>query len=685
MPDIPRPDDPYGLIGTHWPEESESAYAATAETMTDHAAKYGQAAENTYAEASRSAVEWLGRSGERYAQELQIDAEAFTGHQVSAAGMAEQMTAAAGAIEAAKGAITEKVWRYSAVLDVTLIAEAQPENEVKPTSAEVASAGRAAIAQEYQALDHTLTDIGNAIESLGSPASSAPDAAPAAYTAAPDVASAVPAAVPAVEAPAPVTAALPSGAELPAAAVPAAPFSELDTGTPAPGLPPSLGQMPAAMPTTQTAPALAAPAPTAVPTAPAPAAMPSAPAPISTGSGSGSGASSSSAPTPASAASAPAMPLTLTPIATNPIPSPFPAPAMPAPVMPAPATGAASTELSAAPNQAQTRTPGSPAAATLFQAQQQAPAPAMPMMPAAPMPTAAAPVAPAPVPAPAPTAAPTATPSSTAAAPASPASTAGDAVRRDPAAVTTAAGLIAPGGTAEAPEPSYAAALPAAEALAHRTLATIRRQFVMSGWVTPIAVAVLAGDHGYRCVFSTADDLSIIPAGAGLPVGVTPLDRVPGLDAGAADALRGHTNPARKLSALLPGAAVIVSTAVTDADGESVHHQRETEAAEIASAGELLPTTPGRASWSRTRPEDAAAEILRLSLHDGDDPMDATAAKVRLWAARWENTPRTDYGSTLRRWLLADAMECVRLNRRLSDAAWCVDQLRELSAARKAA
>jgi hypothetical protein len=216
-------------------------------------------------------------------------------------------------------------------------------------------------------------------------------------------------------------------------------------------------------------------------------------------------------------------------------------------------------------------------------------------------------------------------------------------------------------------------------------LATIRRSFVQAGWVTPIAVAVvLSGDHGLRTVYATADDISIIPAGAGLPVGCTPLDRMPGLDAGAADALRGHTNPARKLSALLPGAAVIVSTAVTDADGEQVQHQSETEASEIA--GELLPTSPGRAAWARTRPEDAAAEILRLSLHDGDaGEMDAATAKVRLWTARWDNTPRTDYLGVLRRWLLSDGSECVRL-KRFSDAAWAVDQLLQvLTAGRNAA
>jgi hypothetical protein len=241
--------------------------------------------------------------------------------------------------------------------------------------------------------------------------------------------------------------------------------------------------------------------------------------------------------------------------------------------------------------------------------------------------------------------------------------------------------LIPPGST-QAPEPSYCGDLPPAEALAHRTLATIRRQFVMSGWVTAIGVVVLAGDHGYRCVFSTADDISVIPAGAGLP-NVTPLDRVPGVDLGALGRLRGMSSPAAKLAALLPGAAVIVSTAVTDADGESVHHQRETEAAEIASAGELLPTTPGRAAWARTRPEDAPAEVLRLSLHE-DAEMDAASAKVRLWAARWENSPRTDYTGLLRRWLLADAAECIRF-KRLADAAWAVDQLHGLNAGRRAA
>jgi hypothetical protein len=242
---------------------------------------------------------------------------------------------------------------------------------------------------------------------------------------------------------------------------------------------------------------------------------------------------------------------------------------------------------------------------------------------------------------------------------------------------------LPPLGAAEAPEPSYAAALGPAEQLAHRTLATIRRSFVQAGWVCPIAVAVLAGDHGLRTVFATADDLSIIPAGAGLPVGVTPLDRVPGLDAGAADALRGHTNPARKLIALLPDAVAIVTTAVADADGEQVQHQSETEASEIA--GELLPTSPGRAEWARTRPEDVPAEVLRLSLHAGDaGEMDASTAKVRLWTARWENTPRTDYLGVLRRWLLADAAESVRLNKRLSDAAWAVDQLTSLTAGQRA-
>ena len=688
MPDIGRPDDPHGLID-RWPEESETAYAATAEILEEHAAAYANAAEHTRAEASRTAAEWLGKSGEHYGAQLQIDAEKFTGHQVSAIGMSEQMTAAAGVITAGKNAITENVRRYSAVLDAVLLAEAQPDNIVKPSSTEVITAARAAIATEYADLDAKLTAIGNKIESLNAPAPAAPTAAPAAYAAAPDVATAVPAAVSAVEAPVPVTAALPSGAELPAAAVPAAPFSELDTDTPtdtpAPGaIPPSLGQMPAAMPTTQTTPAPAPAAPTAVPTAPAPAALPTAPAPISTGTGAGASSSPAPAPapaadapalatvgTPASSASAPALPLTLTPLTAAALPAPA-LPAMPAPASPA------STELSAAPNPAQTRTPGSPAAATLFQAQQ-APAPAMPMMPAGPMPTTPAHTL---MPGPAP--APTATPASTAAAPApAPASTAGDAVRRDSASVAAAAAGLPPLGAAEVPAPSYCAGLPPAEALAHRTLATIRRQFVLAGWVCPIAVAVLPGQHGLKAVYATADAISIIPGGAGLPVGVTPLDRMPGLDPGAADRFPGMSSPSAKLITLLPGAAVIVSTAVTDADGESVHHQRETEAAEIASAGELLPTTPGRAAWARTRPEDAPAEVLRLSLHE-DAEMDAATAKVRLWAARWENTPRTDYTGLLRRWLLADAAECIRF-KRLADAAWAVDQLHGLNAGRRAA
>jgi hypothetical protein len=85
-----------------------------------------------------------------------------------------------------------------------------------------------------------------------------------------------------------------------------------------------------------------------------------------------------------------------------------------------------------------------------------------------------------------------------------------------------------------------------------------------------------------------------------------------------------------------------------------------------------------------TLPEDAPAEVLRLSLHAGDDTtVDAATAKVRLWAARWENTPPTDYLGLLRRWLTADGAEAVRL-RRLSDAAWAVDALRELTAGRAA-
>jgi hypothetical protein len=249
--------------------------------------------------------------------------------------------------------------------------------------------------------------------------------------------------------------------------------------------------------------------------------------------------------------------------------------------------------------------------------------------------------------------------------------------------VAAAAAGLPPLGAADTPAPSYAAALGPAEQLAHRTLATIRRSFVQAGWVCPIAVAVLAGDHGLRTVYATADDLSIIPAGAGLPVGCTPLDRMPGLDAGA-DRLRGMLSPAAKLRALLPGAAVIVSTAVSDAD-DQVQHQSELEAGEIASAGELLPVTPGRAAWARTRPEDAPAEVLRLSLHDTAGEMDATTAKVRLWAARWENTPPTDYTGLLRRWLLSDGSECVRL-KRFSDAAWAVDQLLQvLTAGRNAA
>jgi hypothetical protein len=704
------PSDPYDILSGNWPPEQATAYSTAAQSSRANATEYRRAADVARTEANRAAGEWQGQSGERYARDLLADADRFAQHARTADAHAQHLDAAAGEITAAKAQIAKHVDTFTYLASAAEAAQRTGASHFPDETPEkYINLGREAVAAKATALDGMLENIGGLLNA-------APDTAPAQQ---------VPATAPAptfirdtgqqivaethaeeVTRPAESTAlpwgqAVPADTPLPEPVVVDTPTDTAAPDTPAPGtIPPSLGQMPASMPATQTAPAAPAPAPAApaaVPTAPAPAAMPSAPINTGTGTGTGSGASSSPAPapapaadapalatasTPASSALTPALPLTLTPLTPN--PAPFPAPGLPA--IPTPA---ASTELSAAPTPAQTRTPGSPAAASLFQAQQApAPAPAMPVMPpvpATPMPTAAAPVAPAPTPMPAPAPAP-APSTTTAAAPApAPASTAGDAVRRDSASVTAAAaGLIAPGGTAEAPEPSYAAALPAAEALAHRTLATIRRSFVQAGWVTPIAVAVLAGDHGHRCVFSTADDVSIIPAGASLPVGCTPLDRVPGLDS-EADRLRGMSSPSEKLRALLSGFAVIVSTAVSDADGEQVQHQSEVEAGEIASAGELLPTTPGRAVWARTRPEDAAAEVLRLSLHAGDDPLDATTAKVRLWAARWENTPPTDYLGLVTRWLLSDAAECVRLNKRLSDAAYCVDQLRELTAGPRAA
>lgn len=205
------------------------------------------------------------------------------------------------------------------------------------------------------------------------------------------------------------------------------------------------------------------------------------------------------------------------------------------------------------------------------------------------------------------------------------------------------------------------------EAHLHRALATLRQAFESAGWSQPLAVATLRRGFETRCVYVTADGVSIHPHGVLLPSGVTPLDEIPG--APTDSPLAGSLMVTDKLRALIPRGWTVETVLSTVPSDEN--HQSTEQYGELVQGGELLPCTVSRGRGD-LEADEAMAVFARVAIGSaGCSDLDTESARLR--AARWVGVQPEDYISILSRWYLSDAAESMSLGRWV-DAVYASEQ-----------
>lgn len=203
----------------------------------------------------------------------------------------------------------------------------------------------------------------------------------------------------------------------------------------------------------------------------------------------------------------------------------------------------------------------------------------------------------------------------------------------------------------------FIAGLPEPEAHLHRALASLRHAFEQAGWGQPLVVATIRRGFETKLVYVTSDGLSIHPHGVLLPTGVLPLDEMPGTP--ATSELSGSLMVTDKLVSMIPRTWEVEGVLST-VSGEETSQTIEQHQA-LVEAGELL-----NCSVSRGRDDVEADEALRAFARAsigsaGCGELDAESARIR--AARWVGAQPTGYLDVLSRWYLSDAAESMSLGR----------------------
>lgn len=189
------------------------------------------------------------------------------------------------------------------------------------------------------------------------------------------------------------------------------------------------------------------------------------------------------------------------------------------------------------------------------------------------------------------------------------------------------------------------------EARLHKILATIRHQFEASGWSQPLAVGLIKRGLEHRTVYVTSDGLSLHPHGVLLPTGVLPLGEIPGTP--STPELLGSLMVTEKLTSLVPREWTVEGVLSTVPGGEA--SQTVEQYQELVDAGELLNCNGSRGRDDVTD-DEALSTFARAALGSaGCGELDVEGARIR--AARWVGVQPTGYLDVLSRWYLSDAAE----------------------------
>ncbi|SKP38391.1 hypothetical protein [Mycobacteroides abscessus] len=633
IPDVQRPtDDPFGLLGGAWPNESENSYRSAAEDADDAAALAHAQAESADDAARRTDTGMQGKTADSLLDGYSNLADRLREQSITFTTIAAWTTDAAGKVEAAKRRIRQLAATGTSEIRDVLTSELQG-TPASPSSAELTTKYRADIAAVKSTLDRDLDAIGHSL--TGDPGSSTTPS----YTSVPTAPSAE-------------------------HADPRVTVAAYNHGQAPEVTPHQLPEMPRATPALTTE----SPSTTSIPS------TPSAPHPTlsnliggqgtSTGTPSAASPGSTSTPHTSSQGSPSAQAHQSTEQHQHPkalgllrIPS------LPLDGLPVAAAESITTAVSsavghqlstAAPS---TITPSVPAS-TGFTPGVAGTSPVTPVTPGglAPIGGGGGGLAAPPVAQPAPQASPAA-PSPAPQQTPPPSSTRSPVV--DAAWIQQRYGL-APGLDIPRPETPILPALfivdlPESEAHLHRVLGALRQQFERSGWAQPLAVATLKKGFETRCVYVTADGVSIHPSGVLLPSGVLPLGEMP--DAPTYPDLSGSIMVTEKLAALLPrGWEVesLLSTVPADENSQTTEQFQE-----LVGAVELLLCKVSRGRGDVTAGE-AMSTFARAALGSaGCSDLDVESSRLR--SARWVGLQPSGYGEVLARWYLSDAAECIGL------------------------
>lgn len=203
----------------------------------------------------------------------------------------------------------------------------------------------------------------------------------------------------------------------------------------------------------------------------------------------------------------------------------------------------------------------------------------------------------------------------------------------------------------------FIAELPESEATLHRVLASLRHQFEAAGWGQPMAVGLIKRGLETRLVYVTADAISIHPHGVLLPQGVTPLDEM--TSAPATSELSGSLMVTEKLVAMIPREWTVEGVLSTVSGGEGSQSAEQFQ--QLVEAGELLPCTVSRGR-NDVEVDEALSVFVRAALGSGGCG-ELDAESVRLRGARWVGVQPQGYLDSLARWYLSDAAEAMSLGR----------------------
>lgn len=199
--------------------------------------------------------------------------------------------------------------------------------------------------------------------------------------------------------------------------------------------------------------------------------------------------------------------------------------------------------------------------------------------------------------------------------------------------------------------------LPGVEVRLHCALASLRHQFERAGWSQPLAVGLIKRGFEVKTVYVAADGVSIHPQGVLLPRGVTPMDEMTVVP--SASRLEGSLMVTEKLLALVPRGwdiECLLSTVPGEADNQSTEQFQA-----LIESEELLPCTVSRGDSTVTA-DGALRVFARAAIGSGGcGELDVESARLR--GARWIGVQPAGYRDVLARYHLADAAEAMSAGR----------------------